>query len=81
MKAIMAESVPEGEPQKTPAEIVYEVLPKTTFLQNTGLEIKGRSTKASAARVEELDVQLEAERHVSLDLREKMERLEKQVGE
>ena len=79
MEAIMADSAEEGDALKTPAETIAEVLPKTTFLRNAGLERKGRTTKAAAVRVEQLEGELHAERQVTLDLREKMECMVKQM--
>ncbi|KAK3142219.1 hypothetical protein QOZ80_4BG0343780 [Eleusine coracana subsp. coracana] len=79
----MENSTLEGDAPKTPVEIVAEILPKTTFLRNARLESKGRSTTAAttatAARVEELEDELDAERQTGLDLRDKVERLMKQV--
>ncbi|KAK3160908.1 hypothetical protein QOZ80_1BG0067760 [Eleusine coracana subsp. coracana] len=72
LDAIMAASATEGGVLKTHAEIVTEVLPKTTLLRNAGLVTKGRTTR-SVARVEERESELDAERQATVDLKEKME--------
>ncbi|CAN6288369.1 unnamed protein product [Urochloa humidicola] len=76
MEAIIAEPAEEGQVQKTPVEAVAQVLPSSSFLQNVGLEQEApkRSAKSSAAaRVEELQVEVEAEKQCSAVLRDKLE--------
>ncbi|TVU17352.1 hypothetical protein EJB05_33380, partial [Eragrostis curvula] len=85
MEAIMADDEADGNATKTPAEVVVEVLPKTTFLRNVGIQLKGKKTKASdaaaAARVEELESELESSKQLAQDMKEQMERMGKQMEE
>ncbi|GJN13238.1 hypothetical protein PR202_ga31586 [Eleusine coracana subsp. coracana] len=58
-------------------------MPKTTFLQNAGLETarpkRSKAAAAVAARVQELEGQLDVERHIAEELRDKVEHLIKQT--
>ncbi|TVU51663.1 hypothetical protein EJB05_03103, partial [Eragrostis curvula] len=87
MEAIIADDEADGNATKTPAEVVVEVLPKTTFLRNIGIQLKGKKTIASedaaaaAARVEELEGQLESSNQLVQDMKEQMERMAKQMEE
>ncbi|TVU07128.1 hypothetical protein EJB05_47169, partial [Eragrostis curvula] len=84
MEAIMADDEADGNATKTPAEVVVEVLPKTTFLRNVGIQLKGKKTKArdaAAARVEELESELESSKQLAQDMKEQMERMGKQMEE
>ncbi|TVU39718.1 hypothetical protein EJB05_13156, partial [Eragrostis curvula] len=88
MEAIIADDEADGNATKTPAEVVVEVLPKTTFLRNIGIQLKGKKTNASeddaaaaAARVEELEGQLESSNQLVQDMKEQMERMAKQMEE
>ncbi|GJN13390.1 hypothetical protein PR202_gb00084 [Eleusine coracana subsp. coracana] len=79
----MANSTLESDAPKTPIEIIAEILPKTTFHRNAGLESKGRSTTAATAataRVEELEDELDADRQAGLDLRDKGRALDEASG-
>ncbi|KAF8664818.1 hypothetical protein HU200_054544 [Digitaria exilis] len=78
MEAIVAEPAEEGQAQKTPLEAVAHVLPSSSsFLQNVGLAQAGpkRSAKSSAAaaRVQELEAEVEAEKKGSAVLRDKVD--------
>ncbi|CAO2141201.1 unnamed protein product [Urochloa humidicola] len=76
MEAIIAEPAEEGQVQKTPVEAVAQVLPSSSFLQNVGLEQAApkRSAKsAAAARVEELEAEVEVEKQGSALLRDKVD--------
>lgn len=76
MEAIIADPVQEGQTPKTHIEVVSQVLPKSKFLQNVGLEsaTSKRSGKAVvAARVEELEAELEAEKQCAADLRDTLD--------
>ncbi|TVU42281.1 hypothetical protein EJB05_08677, partial [Eragrostis curvula] len=87
MEAIIADDEADGNATKTPAEVVVEVLPKTTFLRNIGIQLKGKKTIASedaaaaAALVEELEGQLESSNQLVQDMKEQMERMAKQMEE
>ncbi|KAK3160866.1 hypothetical protein QOZ80_1BG0066120 [Eleusine coracana subsp. coracana] len=89
MEAIMAASTIEGGVLKTPAQVVAEVLPKTTFLRNAELKTKGRSIKsvaAAAARVEELEKstrlkEMEQVEEARLKQVEEMENLKKGLAD
>ncbi|CAN6300521.1 unnamed protein product [Urochloa humidicola] len=76
MEAIIAEPADEGQVQKTPVEAVAQVLPSSSFLQNVGLEqvAPKRSVKSTAAaRVEELQAEVEAEKQGSAVLRDELD--------
>jgi len=76
MEAIISGPVNEGQVPKTPAEVISQVMPKTKFLQNVGIEStapKSGGKAAVAARVEELEAELEAEKQCALDLTEKLD--------
>ncbi|CAN6328961.1 unnamed protein product [Urochloa humidicola] len=78
MEAIIGEAAEEGQMQKTPTEAVAEVLPSSSsFLQNVGLEQEAPKRRAksvaAAARVEELEAEVEAERQGSAVLRDKVD--------
>ncbi|CAO2189404.1 unnamed protein product [Urochloa humidicola] len=76
MEAIISEPAKEGQVQKTPVEAVAQVLPSSSFLRNVGLEqaVPKRSAKsAAAARVQELEVEVEAEKQGSAVLRDKVD--------
>ncbi|TVU39738.1 hypothetical protein EJB05_13177, partial [Eragrostis curvula] len=86
MEAIIADDEADGNATKTPAEVVVEVWPKTTFLRNIGIQLKGKKTNASedvaaATRVEELEGQLESSNQLVQDMKEQMERMAKQMEE
>ncbi|CAN6334015.1 unnamed protein product [Urochloa humidicola] len=72
MEAIISEPAEEGQVQKTLVEAVAQVLPSSSFLRNVGLEqaVPKRSAKsAAAARVQELEAEVEAEKQGSAVLR------------
>ncbi|WVZ49375.1 hypothetical protein U9M48_000742 [Paspalum notatum var. saurae] len=70
MEAIVAEAVEDGQVPKTPDEAVFQVLPKTKFLSNVGLQsVAPKRNAKSAARVQELELELQAEKQGALDLR------------
>ncbi|CAN6270633.1 unnamed protein product, partial [Urochloa humidicola] len=61
MRAIVAEPTEEGQDPKSAIDAVAEVLPKSKFLRNVGLEVPGpkkSSTTAVHARVHELEVEI-----------------------
>ena len=70
MEAIVAEAVKDGQVPKTPDEAVFQVLPKTKFLSNVGLQsVAPKRNAKSAARIQELELELQAEKQGALDLR------------
>ncbi|CAO2168755.1 unnamed protein product [Urochloa humidicola] len=72
MRAIVAEPTEEGQDPKSAIDAVAEVLPKSKFLRNVGLEVPGpkkSSTTAVHARVHELEVEIQAEREGAKALR------------
>uniref|UniRef100_A0A0E0KP07 Transposase, Ptta/En/Spm, plant n=1 Tax=Oryza punctata TaxID=4537 RepID=A0A0E0KP07_ORYPU len=76
MEAIIDDLVQDGEEPKTHTEVISQVMPKSKFLQNTGLEsaTPKRNGKAIvAARVQELQTELEAERQDAANLRDKLD--------
>ncbi|CAN6289597.1 unnamed protein product [Urochloa humidicola] len=76
MKAIVAEPTQEGQDPKTATEAVAQVLPRSKFLQNVGLEApapKKSATTAVRARVQELEAEVQAERQGSAALRFQIE--------
>nr|CAB3466325.1 unnamed protein product [Digitaria exilis] len=82
MKAIMAEPTAEGQDPKTPAEAIAQVLPSSKFLQNVGLEKKApNKTTATAARVLELEAEVQAERQDATVLRCQLEDLNSKFEE
>lgn len=82
MEAIISAPPGEDHVAKNPTQAVLEVLPKSKFLQNVGIEstAPARSTKA-ARRVEELESQLTAERQQSSELRSELGEMKKQAAE
>ena len=84
MESIMAAPAEEGQVSKIPAEAVAQVLPKSKFLQNIGLQLAApkRSSKAiNDARVEELEAEVAAEKQDKEELKDQLEALKKKVEE
>ena len=84
MEFIAAAPVEDGQVSKTPAEIVAQVLPKSKFLQNIGLQLAApkRSSKAiNDARVIELEAEVAAGKQDKEELKDEMETLKKKVEE
>ncbi|CAL5028948.1 unnamed protein product [Urochloa decumbens] len=72
MRAIVAEPTEEGQDPKSAIDVVAEVLPKSKFLRNVGLEgvaPKKSATTAIQARVQELEAEVQAERQGAEALR------------
>ncbi|CAN6231496.1 unnamed protein product [Urochloa humidicola] len=72
MRAIMAEPTEKGQDPKSAIDAVAEVLPKSKFLRNVGLEVPGpkkSSTTVVHARVHELEAEIQAEREGAEALR------------
>ncbi|KAJ1283986.1 hypothetical protein BS78_03G169800 [Paspalum vaginatum] len=81
MEAIVAEAV-DGQVPKTPAEAISQVLPKTKFLSNVGLQsVAPKRNAKSAARVQELELELQAEKQGALDLRGTLDEQQEQADE
>ncbi|GJM87755.1 hypothetical protein PR202_ga03745 [Eleusine coracana subsp. coracana] len=79
METIVDQHIQEGQVPKTHVEAVAQVLGSTKFLQNVGLEpmASSRSSKAIvAARVRELEAEVEAEKQGAATLKDKLEDLE-----
>ncbi|TVU25728.1 hypothetical protein EJB05_28233, partial [Eragrostis curvula] len=74
-EAIMADDKADGNATKTPAEVVVEVLLKTTFLRNVGIQLKGKKTKAK------LESELKSSKQLAQDMKEQMEPMGKQMEE
>uniref|UniRef100_A0A0E0E0V0 Uncharacterized protein n=1 Tax=Oryza meridionalis TaxID=40149 RepID=A0A0E0E0V0_9ORYZ len=75
MEAIIDDPLQDGEEPKNCNEVISQVMPKTNFLQNVGLESAApkRNGKAIvAAWVQELEAELDAERQDTAKLREKL---------
>ncbi|TVU49927.1 hypothetical protein EJB05_01271 [Eragrostis curvula] len=82
MEAILAEPVVEGQVPKTPAEAIAQVLPSTKFLQKIGQDSASTKRSAkSAARVRELEAEVEATKQGAAALKDKVEELEKKVAD
>ncbi|TVU04268.1 hypothetical protein EJB05_50162, partial [Eragrostis curvula] len=82
MEAILAEPVEEGQVPKTPAEAITQVLPSTKFLQKIGQDPASTKRSAkSAARVRELEAEVEATKQGAAALKDKIEELEKKVAD
>ncbi|CAD6248820.1 unnamed protein product [Miscanthus lutarioriparius] len=84
MESIAAAPVEDGQVVKTPAEVVAQVLPKSKFLQNIGLQLAApkRSSKAiNDARVIELEAEVAAGKQDKEELKDEMETLKKKVEE
>ncbi|CAL4977111.1 unnamed protein product [Urochloa decumbens] len=82
MKAIIAEPTEDGQDPKTATEAVLEILPKSKFLRNVGLEApapKKSATTAVHARVQELKAEVQAERQGSAALRCQIEYQQNQL--
>jgi len=82
MESIAAAPVEDGQVVKTPAEVVAQVLPKSKFLQNIGLQLAApkRSSKAiNDARVIELEAEVAAGKQDKEELKDEMETLKKKV--
>ncbi|CAL5066350.1 unnamed protein product [Urochloa decumbens] len=82
MKAIIAEPTEDGQDPKTATEAVLEILPKSKFLRNVGLEApapKKSATTAVHARVQELESEVQAERQGSAALRCQIEYQQNQL--
>jgi len=80
MESIAAVPVEDGQVSKTPAKIVAQVLPKSKFLQNIGLQLAApkRSSKAiNDARVIELEAEVAAGKQDKEELKDEMETLKK----
>ena len=80
MESIAAAPVEDGQVVKTPAEVVAQVLPKSKFLQNIGLQLAApkRSSKAiNDARVIELEAEVAARKQDKEELKDEMETLKK----
>ena len=80
MESIAVAPVEDGQVSKTPAEIVAQVLPKSKFLQNIGLQLAApkRSSKAiNDARVIELEAEVAAGKQDKEELKDEMETLKK----
>ena len=83
MESIAAAPVEDGQVVKTPAEVVAQVLPKSKFLQNIGLQLAApkRSSKAiNDARVIELEAEVAAGKQ-DKELKDEMETLKKKMEE
>ncbi|KAJ1267876.1 hypothetical protein BS78_07G092300 [Paspalum vaginatum] len=75
MEAIVAKTGQEGQEPKSPTEVVFQVLPKSsTFLQNVGTKPanKTRSRGTSFLQVQQVQAQLEAEKQESAGLRQEL---------
>ncbi|KAJ1260212.1 hypothetical protein BS78_10G215200 [Paspalum vaginatum] len=84
MESINADPIQEGQSSKTPIEVISQVMPKSKFLQNIGLESSApkRSGKTVvSACVEELEAQLEAKKQCSLNLKGTLDSLMQKVDE
>ncbi|XP_066382325.1 uncharacterized protein [Miscanthus floridulus] len=84
MESIAAAPVEDGQVVKTPAEVVAQVLPKSKFLQNIGLQLAApkRSSKAiNDAQVIELEAEVAAGKQDKEELKDEMETLKKKVEE
>ncbi|CAL4964457.1 unnamed protein product [Urochloa decumbens] len=82
MKAIIAEPTEDGQDPKTATEAVLEILPKSKFLRNVGLEApapKKSATTVVHARVQELKAEVQAERQGSAALRCQIEYQQNQL--
>ncbi|CAL5017487.1 unnamed protein product [Urochloa decumbens] len=82
MKAIIAEPTEDGQDPKTATEAVLEILPKSKFLRNVGLEApapKKSATTVVHARVQELEAEVQAERQGSAALRCQIEYQQNQL--
>ncbi|CAL5066356.1 unnamed protein product [Urochloa decumbens] len=82
MKAIVAEPTEDGQDPKTATEAVLEILPKSKFLRNVGLEApapKKSATIAVHARVQELEAEVQAEMQGSAALRCQIEYQQNQL--
>ena len=80
MESIAVAPVEDGQVVKTPAEVVAQVLPKSKFLQNIGLQLAApkRSSKAiNDARVIELEAEVAAGKQDKEELKDEMETLKK----
>ena len=80
MESIAAAPVEDGQVSKTPAEIAAQVLPKSKFLQNIGLQLAApkRSSKAiNDAWVIELETEVAAGKQDKEELKDEMETLKK----
>ncbi|TVU17204.1 hypothetical protein EJB05_33224, partial [Eragrostis curvula] len=78
----LAEPVEEGQVPKTPAEAIAQVLPSTKFLQKIGQDPASTKRSAkSAARVRELEAEVEAAKQGAAALKDKVEELEKKVAD
>ncbi|WVZ49130.1 hypothetical protein U9M48_000511 [Paspalum notatum var. saurae] len=84
MEAIVAEPAVEGQEPKTPSEAVAQVLSSSKFLQNVGLEptaTKRNGKAIVAARIQDLEDELEAEKLGAAAVRDELEALKKKVSE
>ena len=82
MEAMVTTTVEDGQQQKSPMEVVSEVLGGSSlFLHNVGLQdnSKKSSTTTVSAKVQELQNQLESERLEKDGLREEVETLKAQA--
>ncbi|WVZ57078.1 hypothetical protein U9M48_007514 [Paspalum notatum var. saurae] len=82
MEAIVAEPAVEGQEPKTPSEAVAQVLSSSKFLQNVGLEptaTKRNGKAIVAARIQDLEDELEAEKLGAAAVRDELEALKKKI--
>ena len=76
MEAIMAEPVEVGQEPKSPTKVLSQVLPRSKFLQTAGIvatTVKRSGKAVVAARVQELELELEAEKQELAALKDKVE--------
>ncbi|KAL6883383.1 hypothetical protein ACP4OV_010797 [Aristida adscensionis] len=84
MEAKLAELPQDGQEPKSPSKVVSEVLPNSKFLTNMGIESAApkRSTKpAVAARVQELETELESEKQGSACLQDKVDTQQEEMDD
>ncbi|KAL6839513.1 hypothetical protein ACP4OV_030783 [Aristida adscensionis] len=84
MEAKLAELPQDGQEPKSPSKVVSEVLPNSKFLTNMGIESAApkRSTKpAVAARVQELETELESEKQGSARLQDKVDTQQEEMDD
>ncbi|CAN6317746.1 unnamed protein product [Urochloa humidicola] len=81
MRDIVAEPTEEGQDPKSALDAVAEVLPKSKFLRNVGLEVPGpkKNSTTAHARVHELEAEIQAEREGAEALRCQIEYQQNQL--